>query len=215
MFSALLVECRTYVVLLVSHQHVIHSIHRFVTPHAHGAGGHVVAHGERSYSLLVKQQLYNNHLYLLATLLLLTLADSGACWSLDARRRGMRSYLAAWPASLLKWQVSVVYGFAALAKINTVYLSGAVSKSQFALAPAWFMPTQTLDALFPLLAVLSIVMEGFLAGGLWRVRWRYVALLVGVALHGFGVVAGSSTPFTALELGNFALITMAPYVLFL
>lgn len=167
------------------------------------------------YVLLVDQQLYSNHVYLLANLLLLlTLTDSGACWSMDARRTGTRARVAAWPAWLIKLQVSVVYGSAALAKINSVYLSGVVVGEHFSYAPTWLLPPAMFVAVLPLLAILSIGMELFLAIALWSARWRCVALLVGSGLHGFIVIGGASTPFAALQLANFALISMAPYLLF-
>lgn len=167
------------------------------------------------YTLLMDQQLYSNHQYLLTLLLLLLVfSNSGACWGIDARRVGARARVAAWPVWLIKLQVSVVYGFAALSKMNAVYLSGVVIETQFIHPPAWLVPPTQLSLMFPLLAVLSIGMELFLAVALWSARWRYGALLVGIGLHGFIVVAGASTPFAALEFTNFALISLAPYILF-
>jgi hypothetical protein len=167
------------------------------------------------YVLLVDQQLYSNHQYLLTLLLLLlALTDSGACWGIDARRVRARAIVRAWPVFLIKLQISVVYGFAALSKINAVYLSGVVIKEHFMYAPAWFTPPWVLSVTLPLLAVLSIGMEWFLAVALWSARWRWLALVCGVGLHGFIVLGGASTPFAALQLANFALITMAPYVFF-
>lgn len=167
------------------------------------------------YMLLLDQQLYSNHQYLLTLLLLLlALSDSGACWGIDARRVGERAVVRAWPVFLIKLQVSVVYGFAALSKINAVYLSGAVVKAHFMYAPAWFTPPWALSAALPLLAALSIGTELFLSIALWNARCRWVALWSGVGLHGFIVIGGASTPFAVLQLANFALIIMAPYLLF-
>ena len=80
-----------------------------------------------AYTLFFDQQLYSNHLYL-ATLvvLLLTIADSAARWSLDARRLGRRDLILEWPTLLLKIQISIVYFYAALLKINPQYLSGTM-----------------------------------------------------------------------------------------
>jgi serine/threonine-protein kinase len=44
----------------------------------------------------------------------LTVADSGAAWSLDALLRVARDSVPAWPVRLLKIQASLVYGFSAL-----------------------------------------------------------------------------------------------------
>jgi vitamin K-dependent gamma-carboxylase len=69
------------------------------------------------YIVLLDEQLYSNHLYLLAMLcVLLVLADAGAVWSIDAwrqRRRREASLIAsdnvpAWPVFLLNTQVSSV-----------------------------------------------------------------------------------------------------------
>src|SRR4029079_19384281 len=80
-----------------------------------------------AYTLFFDQQLYSNHLYL-ATLvmLLLTIAESGARFSLDARWAGGRDLILEWPIVLLKIQISIVYFYAALLKINSQYLSGVM-----------------------------------------------------------------------------------------
>ena len=80
-----------------------------------------------SYTLFFDQQLYSNHLYLVTlVVLLLTIADSGARFSLDARRSGGRDMILEWPILLLKIEISIVYFYAALLKINPQYLSGAM-----------------------------------------------------------------------------------------
>ena len=80
--------------------------------------------------LFIDQQMYNNYLYLMVLSVgLLTVADSGAAVSLDARLRGARETIPAWPVFLLCVQVSIVYGFAALAKLNLDFLSGSVLAS--------------------------------------------------------------------------------------
>lgn len=167
------------------------------------------------YILLLDQRLYSNHLYLLSVVvLLLALADSGASWSIDARWSGTRSSIAAWPVLLLKLQVSIVYGFAALAKINPVYLSGAVLSQGFDRAVIQRVPTTWLPITLSTLAVISIAAELFLAVALWSVRWRWLALLCGIGLHSFIILAGAHTLFSQLQFANFALIMMAPYILF-
>ncbi len=83
-----------------------------------------------AYTLFFDQQLYSNHLYL-ATLvvLLLTIAESGARFSLDARRSGGRDLILEWPILLLKIEISIVYFYAALLKVNPQYLSGVMLSS--------------------------------------------------------------------------------------
>lgn len=98
------------------------------------------------YSLLLDQQLYSNHLYLLfLVVVLLTIADSGAAISMDARQ-AERGTVPGWPIWLLKVQISIVYIFSAIAKLTPQYLSGEVlteSLKQYGfltIPMAWRMP---------------------------------------------------------------------------
>jgi vitamin K-dependent gamma-carboxylase-like protein len=164
------------------------------------------------FVLLLDQQLYGSHLYLLFLLtLLLTLADSGAAVSLDARRTGGRARIPAWPAVLMKLQLTIVYGFSAVAKLNPVYLSGdalaaALRKPGLVTLPlaAW-SPSQ----LAPL-AWASILLELVLAGGLWSRRWRLPVAWAGVAFHAL-VVLTLSPP---VDLVVFAVESLSIYRLF-
>jgi hypothetical protein len=179
------------------------------------AGGVLVA--ILAYVLLLDQQLYSNHLYLnVLVVLLVTIADSGARYSLDAHYRGRRGRIAEWPLLLLKIQVSIVYFFAALMKVNPDYLSGDLMLS--------FIHADVLKRLPPglpamgvvqALAIASVAVEFFLAFALWFAGWRWLALAAGLALHlsiiltGGAVVGVPDIPFTV-----FALLVMAPYILF-
>jgi hypothetical protein len=133
-----------------------------------------------AYTLLLDYQLYSNHLWLLTILIfLLSLADSGAAASVDARRRGRVESIPAWPVLLMRVQLSIVYGFAALAKLNFVYLSGLVLRVQLRVPgveslPPWF---------FALLAVASVSTEAFLAAAFWSRRLRPLAFVVGIGFH--------------------------------
>ena len=105
------------------------------------------------YTLVLDQQTYSNHLYLLfLVILLLTIAHSGAA----------RAIL------LLKIQVTIVYFFSAVAKITPQYLAGEIltrslkQEGWLAVPEAWRTP-----AAMSLLAVTSIVTELFIAFGLW------------------------------------------------
>ncbi len=172
------------------------------------AGGIVLAC--MGYTLICDQQFYSNHLYLLTlVLLLLTLARSGACLALDARRHAA-THIPAWPLTLLKWQVAIVYAFSALTKINPVYLSGAVLAAH--MHPQL---VAALHALLPFLAALSIAVELFLAVGLWLPRLRWQALMLGLGLHCTIIATlGWSQALSALQLTLFAITIMAPYLLF-
>lgn len=163
--------------------------------------------------LVLDQQTYSNHLYLLALVVgLLTVADAGAMWSMDARGRP-RAKIPAWPVFLLQAQASLVYAFAALSKLTPDYLSG------LALAP--FVPFQAGVALigFPataaivlLLSWATIPLEAMLAIYLWSPRHRLAAALLGVLLH-IGMVALIYR--MRLDLTVFALVMWGLYLLFL
>jgi len=116
--------------------------------------------------------------------LLLTIADSGARFSLDARRSGGRDMILEWPILLLKIEISIVYFYAALLKINPQYLSGVMLTTfwpfnQLAVQPGFWSAVPIL----PILAVASILTEFFLAVALWVPRLRWLALAVGVGFH--------------------------------
>ncbi len=163
--------------------------------------------------LVLDQQTYSNHVYLLALVVgLLTVADSGAAWSLDARGRP-RASVPAWPVFLLQAQTSLVYAFAALSKLTPDYLSG------LALAP--FVPFQAGVALigFPAMATIVLLLswaaipaELVLAICLWSPRRRVGAALLGVILH-LGMVAAIYR--MRFDLAVFAVVMWGLYLLFL
>jgi hypothetical protein len=170
-----------------------------------------------AYALFFDQQLYSNHLYLITiVLLLLTIADSGACFSLDARRSGGRERIRQWPIVLLKWQVSIVYFYAAILKVNPQYLSGATMRGFWPLGeltalPGGWSPALLLQAL----AVLSILTELFLAAALWLPRVRWLALVVGIGFHLTIMFTGGDRPGVPdIAFTIFAMVTVAPYALF-
>jgi len=168
-----------------------------------------------AYTLFLDQQLYSNHLYLATlVLLLLTIADSGARFSLDARRSGGHDLILEWPILLLKIEISIVYFYAALLKINPQYLSGVMLGG--------FWPFNELAALpgfwssvLPIAAVASILVELFLAVALWVPRLRWLALAVGIGFHMLIIWTGGSQPGVPdIPFAIFALVTVAPYALF-
>lgn len=157
------------------------------------------------YALFLDEQLYSNHLYLLfVILLLLTIADSGAAWSLDARSRREQRDVAEWPILLLKIQISVVYVFSALAKITPQYLAGESLNAS--LRHAWRFPIP-----ISAIAAASIAIELFIGFGLWSRRVRPFAIIAGIAFHALILALVDSS---RLSLGIFALEIFAVYVLF-
>jgi vitamin K-dependent gamma-carboxylase-like protein len=166
-----------------------------------------------AYTLLLDQRTYSNHLYLFVLVaLLLTVADSGAAFSLDARRAGPPRSVAAWPIVLLRIQVSLVYGFAAIAKLTPQFLSGDVllptlrTQGMLTVPVAWRTP-----APMGLLALTAIALELFLAVGLWSDRLRWIAVVAGALLHGAILTLVASS---RLSLGIFAVEMIALYPLF-
>ena len=163
--------------------------------------------------LLLDQQLYSNHLYLMVLVAgLLTVADSGAALSLDGRRDGERGWVIGWPVLLLCLQVSFVYGFAALAKLNPDFLSGSVvavslrQEGPFSVPEAW----RSMQPMF-VLSILAVCSEACLAVLLWSARWRPAALVVGLGLHVF--ITGWLSPM--MPLLAFSLVIVPLYLLFL
>lgn len=166
-----------------------------------------------AYVLMLDQQTYSNHLYLFFLIMLLfTVADSGAALSVDAFRSGKREHVAGWPVLLLKLQVSLVYGFSAIAKLTPQFLSGDVL-SQTLKQPGWltFPGSWRSPQLLTVLAVSAIVVELFIAFGLWSKRLGWAAVILGVTLHLFILTMLDSS---RLSLGIFALEMFALYPLF-
>ncbi|MFW6039763.1 MAG: hypothetical protein ACOC9N_01655 [Gemmatimonadota bacterium] len=145
--------------------------------------------------LVGDEQLYSNHLYLLTTLVaLLTLAEGR--W-------------VARPGLLLRWQSTIVYGFAAITKINLLYLSGSVMNAHVGRGSLLPFPDDLRTApVMASLAVASIVVELLLAAGLWSSRWRKATIVLGVGFH-LGIVLLIDMP---VELTVFALLMFSLYV---
>ncbi len=134
--------------------------------------------------VLTEQQLYSNHLYLqLLICCLLVAADSGAHFSLDSRSGPPRK-TPEWPLFLMRLQLSIVYVFAALSKVNDVYLSGVMVASTFRYNGAFSVPWVFAS---PLVAVplswMTIILEMYLALAIWSARSRPFVFVLGFGLH--------------------------------
>jgi hypothetical protein len=166
-----------------------------------------------AYTLLLDQRTYSNHLYLFVLIaLLLTVADSGAAFSLDARRAGPRRSIAAWPIVLLKIQVSLVYGFAGIAKLTPQFLSGDVISQTLRRQGALTVPVEwRTPGPMGMLALTAVALELAIAIGLWSARSRWIAVVAGVLLHGAILTLLESS---RLSLGIFAVEMIALYPLF-
>ena len=168
-----------------------------------------------AYTLFFDQQIYSNHLYLgTLVVLLLTIAESGARFSFDARRSGGQALILEWPILLLKIEISIVYFYAALLKINLQYLSGVMLSSFWPFSQLAALPGGW-AAVLPIAAVASILTELFLAIALWVPRLRWLALLVGIGFHLMIIYTGGAAPGEPdIAFAIFALVTVAPYALF-
>ncbi|HEU4765972.1 MAG TPA: HTTM domain-containing protein [Pyrinomonadaceae bacterium] len=154
------------------------------------------------YSLTLDQQLYSSHLYLLTLIvLLLTLSEI-------ARPDGSPSVWR-WPILLLQIQLSLVYFFAAVTKMNSQYLSGyMLAENLRRELPAMIFNPRVLSAM----AVTSIVVELTLAVSFWIKDLRKGAVVVGTLFH-FTMVL-SLAPNVAGQLAIFAAACIAIYPLF-
>jgi predicted DCC family thiol-disulfide oxidoreductase YuxK/uncharacterized membrane protein YphA (DoxX/SURF4 family) len=164
-------------------------------------------------TLLADQQLYSNHLYLLLILVLLVgLSDSGTALSVDARGRRAPATVPGWPIWLIRAQVTIVYAFAALAKVNSTYLSGTVIGAYLRDAGPLAIPQEwrSFQVLF-MLALIGALAEAFLAIALWIPRWRHTAFLVGLGVHGSIAIWLEPTS----QLITFAALMLPLYLAFL
>ena len=167
--------------------------------------------------LLTAGDQYSNHLYLLGVFaLLLVVADSGAAMSLDARRRGTPPEVRSWPVTLLKVQLSVVYAFSAIGKINSHFLLGNVvyhrTEASIVMPGVEWLAH---PGLFATLSVALVLLELFVAAALWVPRLREHAFVVGVGLHLLMVVVVSDSARDVLRLTIFGLLALSAYALFL
>lgn len=161
--------------------------------------------------------LYSNHGYLLATLaLLLALTDCGAAFSLDARLGHTRERVASLGVTLIRVQISVIYAFSALAKVNQDFLPG--NSLYYHARHAFAVPEAGMIGWAPLfagMAVGAILLELFLAAGLWFARVRPAAFVIGLALHGGMVLILSQGIRGVTRLTIFAVLALSCCLLFL
>ena len=179
----------------------------FTTPAA------IVLVGTFIATMLLDEQLYSNHLYLMVLMVgLLAAARPGLALSVDARRHGEQVTGPAWPIRLIRAQISIVYLFAAISKVNAVFLSGTVLNSYLSTdAPLAIPQAWRSFELMASLSILTIILELMLAIGLWLPRWRRTVMVLGLALH-LGTIVWMTVP---LQLTIFALVMFSGYLAFL
>lgn len=136
------------------------------------------------YGLFVDQQTYSNHQLLLGIIVtLLVFANCGGAFSVDARHKRAETG-PVWAVFLLKLQLSLVYLFSALAKLNATYISGVVIFASLRDSGLLALPSvlQT-PAILAAMAAATIAMELFLAVAFWSPAWRGTAAVAGLAFH--------------------------------
>jgi predicted DCC family thiol-disulfide oxidoreductase YuxK len=163
--------------------------------------------------MAVDQQLYSNHLYLMVLLVgLLVAARPGRALSVDALRDGEQSSSPALPLLLIRGQISIVYLFAALSKLNATFLSGTVLNSHLRADGPLGLPSEwRVFEVMAALSVITILLELALAVGLWIPRWRRSVMTLGLMLH-LGILFWMTLP---LQLTAFALVMWSGYLAFL
>jgi hypothetical protein len=149
------------------------------------------------------QQTYSSH-RLLATLLMayLVFGKAGTAWSV--RPIPGRPSIPWWPQLLMMSQLSVCYLFSALGKMNLAFISGAPLSGWVWIELPW--------QFYTLAALTTVIVELFIAVGLWFQATRWLAVAIGVGLHLSIVVLMNHE---TLALVAFALACVSLYPLFL
>lgn len=171
--------------------------------------------GILTYSITLDQQAYSNHTYLLILVVaLLTLAGCGSRFSIDAATGRADPTTPRWPLVLIQIQLSIVYFFAAVSKINLLYISGALISAN--MSRGWLVPLpDALDrwqVIMPV-AIISIVIELTLAFALWTHRYRTAGIVTGIVLH--TMIFLTFPAESRLSLAVFGLVMFGMYVPFL
>ncbi|MCI0543876.1 MAG: HTTM domain-containing protein [Actinobacteria bacterium] len=153
--------------------------------------------------LALDRQTYSNHLYLMAWMvLLLAVAAGGARIGRVVPR---------WTLLLLMLQVSIVYFFSGISKINDDFLSGLALAGVLDRGLISLPGVLARRDVLVTVAILTIVVEVFLAFALWLPRYRKPAIALGVALHLAIVTLLADT----VELAVFSALMLSTYPLFI
>ena len=161
-----------------------------------------------AYPLILDQNLFENHLYLLFLLIvLLTIAQSGRAYSYDSYRRRMGGLRVPYlPCFLIQFQISLLYFYAAAGKLNSSFLSGEVLRTELFFG----------DRLSPLILIVlswaTILLEWFLTFGLWNRYMQRPAFVLGALFH-MTIPIAMPTQWAGLTI--FSILSVSPYILFL
>ncbi|MEP7366731.1 MAG: HTTM domain-containing protein [Acidobacteriota bacterium] len=163
-----------------------------------------------AYQIALDENLYANNFYLMTLILfLLTVADSGCSFSVDRWlfRKGPEM-VARWSTLLPRLQISIVYFYSALVKINSAFLAGEPIARSTRLGPY-------LDktAMPMVVAYATVGLEFFLSIALWMPPLRRAAVTLAFLLH-FNIFVGMENRYT-VAMFTFGVTTLAPLLLFL
>jgi predicted DCC family thiol-disulfide oxidoreductase YuxK len=127
---------------------------------------------------LLFQGFYANHLYLLAlVLLLVALSDCERQYAIRPRGSGP---VPGWPLFLMRAQLSIVYLFAGIAKINGEFLSGSTLGYHFENS---VLPVPDFSSLLLFLSLATVAAEIFIGLAVWSERLRSFAFALVLPLH--------------------------------
>lgn len=158
--------------------------------------------------LLLDSQTYSNHLYLMGLMVVLvTIGRADSALSIGGAERPIPR----WPILLIKLQVSIVYGFAALTKLNQDFLSGLVLAGTIDGGLVELPHALRTPTVLSLVATAAVATELFVAVFLWSRAFRPWAFLLGGGLH----LAITLLIGPTLELLVFSLVMLSTYPLFL
>ena len=148
-------------------------------------------------TVISKLAMYTQHLYLIASICLILVINQAV-------------------PMLLKAQLSIAYGFAALTKINGAFLSGTVVYASAVQRPFWdtFIQFEPSVVLLIAISVFAIATESFLAVAFWFKRLRWVALVIGLGFHLGMLVVMSEDASSFLRLAIFGFLMVALYIPF-
>jgi len=113
------------------------------------------------------------------------------------------------PLRAIQWQISVVFGWTAFAKMNPIFLSGGILSVAFDGPVPWPDALRTQPVLMAM-AVATVLFEVTLAVGVWLPTFRRRTVVAAILFHLFIVLFLSPT----LALIAFALVMGTGYTLF-
>jgi hypothetical protein len=154
--------------------------------------------------IVLDRQLTSGHLQLLTIGALLVAAHAFLVGRPALER------VAGAPLRAYQLQISIVLGWTVVAKLNPVFLSGAVLNSVLVHGIVPFPPDWRTPQILAPMAIAAILVEAFIAIGLWSVRFRRPALLAALGLHA-SIILSMPDPLVFLA---FALAMGGGYLLF-